>query len=742
MDVVKAIREGNMDFLRSMPKSALNTIIPSEGLTPLGYILRHSSLGSAIPVTKLLLDLGANPDKIQEAATKKSALPFLFTQETQYATMLDQLEILLAKGANPNKMDQGGRFPMFEVMNFKRYHEAIPILLRYKGDIDVLFLKVVARNNIPLARWLLVKGANPMYKVTSGGTAVHIAAEYGYDKMLRLLLPHVTTPDLQKTDGNTPAHLLFLTKEIENNRDDMLILLYKKGGNVNLKNAEGKTLLHMAVQENDESSVVRLLTLGADKAVMDTDGKQPIHYANPVIRNILLGVEKPYGRPPILSDKMYDDAIRLLESCPTGAERFFVNTSEANCWMDSVMIAITFCDDLGKTLRAVLVTYLSRCKRNGYRHPEHILEYISTWRTENSLRTYMTRMMLLLLLGSERAQEWLTCPIVVSEVRKLAWKTRFDFKEQDYDDLREAGIVAGGFNYLAAIRFLMPLFSENILIKQKYIPVAGRKYPIDEEIYDFNGTSKEVLNEKIRTYSHRISLYTMTRKDGGEAMGHATSVFQCGGKLFFYDNNTRLYLLPGTVFPHFITYKDVSRVGKTYTFDCEHSQIVLKHEDPRWGDVGTFEVDRIYEIWGQNVYNILRDNPKHLKMNYAHSSPKPFTPIVERTIEEEIIHDILTSREPDKVSSKVFDLLKEGRDISFAVGPAVQMMNGKLVYELVYHGANYNYLDILEVSRKTNRPTLKFLAKRKLEFEIQEAERRGTSSEVVRLKGILAQYLA
>jgi 26S proteasome non-ATPase regulatory subunit 10 len=742
MEIVKAIREGNMEFLRSISKSVLNTMIPSEGLTPLGYIIRHSSLGSAIPVTKLLLDLGANPERIQEAATKKSALTFLFTQETQYAAMLEQLEILLAKGANPNKVDQGGLYPMFEVMNFKRFQEAIPILLRYKGDANVLLLKVVARNNIPLAKSLLARGATPMFKVESGGTAVHVATRYGYDKILRVLLPYVTTPDLQNTDGNTPAHLLFLTKEIEHNRDDMLILLYKKGGNVNLQNAEGKTLLHMAVEANDESSVVRLLTLGADRAVMDHHGKQPIHYANPVIRNLLLGVEKPYGRAPIISPKMYDDAIRLLESCPTGAERFFINTSEANCWMDSVMIAITFCDDLGKTLRAVLVTYLSRCKRNGYHHPEHILEYISTWRTENSLRTYMTRMILLLLLGSERAQEWLSCPLAISDVRKFAWKTQFDFKEQDYDNLREAGIVAGGFNYLAAIRFLSPLFSENILIKQKYIPVAGRKYPIEEEIYDFNGTSKEVLNEKIKTYSHRLSLYTMTRKDGKESMGHATSVFQCGDKLFFYDNNTGLYLLPGTVFPHFISYKQVIRVGTTYTFDCESSQIILKHDNPRSGDVGTYEVSYIYEIWGQNVYNLLRDNPERLKMNSAHTPPKPFTPPIKRTIEEEIVHDILTSRNLDKVSSKLYELRQKGQDVSFAVGPAIQMMNGLLVYKLVYYGTTYNYLDVLEVSHKTNRPTIRLIAEEKLESEIRMAERRGNSSEVARLKAILAKYSA
>lgn len=56
-------------------------------------------------------------------------------------------------------------------------------------------------------------------------------------------------------------------------------LLAKNGAQLNLKDSDGKTPLHLAVENSYEKIVVRLIANGADINIADASGSKPIDIA-------------------------------------------------------------------------------------------------------------------------------------------------------------------------------------------------------------------------------------------------------------------------------------------------------------------------------------------------------------------------------------------------------------------------------------------------------------------------------
>jgi hypothetical protein len=428
---------------------------------------------------------------------------------------------------------------------------------------------------------------------------------------------------------------------------------------------------------------------------MDAAGKQPVQYADGEIRNLLLGLGKKGIQRAVLTDAMYTTAIQRLQTCPTAGDRLFINTTEGNCWMDSAMIGITFCDDLGKTMRAVLIAYLRNCKRNKYTSPDQLLEYIGKWKTSNSWRTYIIRMMLLLLLGSEKAIEWLSCPLVAAGVQKLQWQTLFDFKDQDIDVMKDIRL-AGGYPLHAAIRFLIPMFHENVIVKHLYVAV-GTKTIVEHRLFDMNQSKEEVLRKQLSSYMHRLTLYSLQRKDPGKTGGHAICSFACEGKVYLYDDNTGLYDVPGSVLPRHIILQEVAKVGTTYTLQCGSATIVLKSKPLKHVESRTYSLLHMYEVWTHDIYKTMKEAPKKFKIGTAHPTPQQFTPL--ETLEEELKRIILSRHKEVLVSVK--DLLRRGANPSAGILPSQQVMADQVTEYLVKAGGTYDTEVMKEFAKKT-----------------------------------------
>ena len=125
--------------------------------------------------------------------------------------------------------------------------------------------------NENLCRLLLEHNADVNIQEKHGFTALHWCAFRGYENLFRLLLERNADVNIQDKDGSTPLHL-----SARRNRDcSMIIDLLVKYGvqNLNIHDAEGLTLLQLAVRHGNSQAVKKLVDLGADVSVVTADEK-------------------------------------------------------------------------------------------------------------------------------------------------------------------------------------------------------------------------------------------------------------------------------------------------------------------------------------------------------------------------------------------------------------------------------------------------------------------------------------
>jgi len=154
--------------------------------------------------------------------------------------------LLLAKGADVNARDAGGRTPL---------HVA------------------VMENRYAVADLLLQHGADVSAKSEWGGTALHSAVRKGNERIVRLLLREGADMEADNHEGNTPLH-----EAAEWDMPDMVRLLLEYGADPNAANEDGSTPLHLAVDSSaaEEATVRLLLSHGADVQARNGEGQSVI----------------------------------------------------------------------------------------------------------------------------------------------------------------------------------------------------------------------------------------------------------------------------------------------------------------------------------------------------------------------------------------------------------------------------------------------------------------------------------
>ena len=116
---------------------------------------------------------------------------------------------------------------------------------------------------------LVTKGISYTYKDQHGRTALHIAAEYGYQEILRELLEKDSScVDSQDSIKETPLHLA-----VSSNNISSVEILLRYGANPNIQNSYGATALHRAVRYESKESAVLLIRNGADSTITDQQGR-------------------------------------------------------------------------------------------------------------------------------------------------------------------------------------------------------------------------------------------------------------------------------------------------------------------------------------------------------------------------------------------------------------------------------------------------------------------------------------
>ena len=93
----------------------------------------------------------------------------------------------------------------------------------------------------------------------------------GSEKQVKQLLYIGTNPDVRDMEGNTPLH-----HAIQNERDEIAQLLISAGATPDIQNNKGEAPLHIAVQKSNKELVTQLIEAGANPNIRDGEGATPL----------------------------------------------------------------------------------------------------------------------------------------------------------------------------------------------------------------------------------------------------------------------------------------------------------------------------------------------------------------------------------------------------------------------------------------------------------------------------------
>ena len=124
--------------------------------------------------------------------------------------------------------------------------------------------------------WLLVaQYTHGDYKFPGGTKPIHVAVLHVLKPlMLELLRLDPQCLNLQTSDGRTPLHIA-----LENNHEEILEFLIQQGASLKIADERGRTPLHVAIESGSEIAVTLLVTAGANVNVIQSDGGTPISVA-------------------------------------------------------------------------------------------------------------------------------------------------------------------------------------------------------------------------------------------------------------------------------------------------------------------------------------------------------------------------------------------------------------------------------------------------------------------------------
>lgn len=263
---------------------------------------------------------------------------------------MECLEMLLANGADPDEVTKWGVLPLVNAI-YRQNQDSIRKLIQYGANLNakdslgtpMLFHAIYAyagrmsngnhapgegRNKESLQIFLDNK-ADTSIKDQYGNSALHIAAELGNRKLIRIFLGKDLLHTVNKYghspiawaashnnymamklfidagfDPENPANRLTVNAAVGSNCMECLELLLKQGAKVNEEDTNGQTPMQTAVIRQDEPRLALLSQYGGDPLYIDKLGNTLLHYllrsghynsekAVPVTRLLLkLGVDK------------------------------------------------------------------------------------------------------------------------------------------------------------------------------------------------------------------------------------------------------------------------------------------------------------------------------------------------------------------------------------------------------------------------------------------------------------------
>jgi ankyrin repeat protein len=202
--------------------------------------LQQAAAKGQLLVARYLLENGANVDQM----TSDHRGPALLLAAAQGHKSM--VELLLAKGANPNVKDQTMTTALHEAAA-KGFVTVIEVLLANKAELE-------GRNNF-------------------GETPLHRAVNAGQTAVVEMLLKHGADASARRDSGDTPLHLAAARGDVRT-----INVLLKNNANVNVKNRSGVPPVGEAIASGHVEAVQMLLENGATTDFV-LSGGSPVHGA-------------------------------------------------------------------------------------------------------------------------------------------------------------------------------------------------------------------------------------------------------------------------------------------------------------------------------------------------------------------------------------------------------------------------------------------------------------------------------
>lgn len=313
------LRVGENNYARTLQdlKSELKKYQASpKGEEPGQHTPLEASMGGAIMLNDVkevarILDQGFN---INTNRMGQGHTPLHLAADED--RKLGLIELLLARGADVNAKDGSGKTPLHRAAG-NDCIKVVGLLLKHGAQINAsdqsgatpLFEAISApMGDLATVKLLVENGADVTSKAYGGSTPLSLAAQLGKTEILeilqkskansgvkelrddsvfynavhsgnttlveRLLSTGYRLQTIQFQGGLTPIHVA-----VQDDNEEMVDLLLKKGADVNARTSWGATPLHLAARQGSRAVMDLLITKGADVNADTKNGDTPLHLA-------------------------------------------------------------------------------------------------------------------------------------------------------------------------------------------------------------------------------------------------------------------------------------------------------------------------------------------------------------------------------------------------------------------------------------------------------------------------------
>ena len=149
--------------------------------------------------------------------------------------------------------------------------DIMELILQQRSNLDIFEAAALGKESV-VAQLLAVDPLLVNSWSADGVTALHLACVYGHTSVVRLLLEQGANPSAVARDGTaaTPLH-----NAVAGGFADIVILLLRRGGEVNAQQSRGWSALHVAAHYGFVDLVRLLIAHGASADLRNEAGETP-----------------------------------------------------------------------------------------------------------------------------------------------------------------------------------------------------------------------------------------------------------------------------------------------------------------------------------------------------------------------------------------------------------------------------------------------------------------------------------